>query len=94
MDALWTTHRDSGVAVRATAPTVVDRATTAKEQLLREAPDWSEHDAEVALRAVQRGHSGGDTDGWGALSEIHDVAVRDTMRRLVEEDHGAGHEPW
>jgi predicted transcriptional regulator len=29
---------------------------TARELLLREAPDWTEHDAEVALRAVQHEH--------------------------------------
>jgi hypothetical protein len=27
---------------------------TAKEQLLKEAPRWSEHEAEIALRAVKR----------------------------------------
>ncbi len=27
---------------------------TAKEQLLKEAPRWSEHEAEIALRAVER----------------------------------------
>jgi hypothetical protein len=34
------------------------------------------------------------TDLWGDLSEVHDVAVGETMRRLVEEEHGAGQEPW
>lgn len=29
---------------------------TAKELLMQEAPRWSEHDAEVALRAVEREH--------------------------------------
>lgn len=67
---------------------------TAKEQPLREAPAWSEHDAEVARRAVQREHAGRDTDGWGNLSEVHDVAVGETMQRLVEEEHRAGQEPW
>jgi hypothetical protein len=67
---------------------------TAKEQLLREAPDWSEHDAEVALRAVQREHARGDADGWGDISKVDDMAVGETMQRLVEEEHGAGYEPW
>lgn len=40
----------------------------AKEQLLREAPGWSEHDAEVALRAVQREHA------WAAAN------VREAIR--------------
>jgi len=53
---------------RLSAPTIIDRAITVKEQLLQEAPGWSEHDAEVALRAVQREH-GSDTDEWGDISK-------------------------
>jgi hypothetical protein len=48
----------------------------AKEQLLREAPGWSEHDAEVALRAVQRERARGGTEKW----DIHDAAFGETMQ--------------
>jgi len=67
---------------------------TAKEQLLQEAPDWSEHDAEIALRAVQREHAGYDGDDWGELSKVHEVAFGEAMKRLAGEERAAGHEPW
>jgi hypothetical protein len=74
--------------------TIIERAMTAKEQLLQEAPGWSEHDAEVALRAVRREHAGGNGDEWGELSRVHEVAFGETMKRLAEEERAAGHEPW
>ena len=67
---------------------------TAKEQLLQEAPAGSEHDAEIALRAVQRERTGGDSDGWGDMSTVHDAAFGDTMQRLAKEERAAGHERW
>jgi hypothetical protein len=67
---------------------------TAKEQLLQEAPAWSEHDAEIALRAVQRERTGDDSDEWGDMSTVHDAAFGDTMQRLAKEERAAGHEPW
>jgi hypothetical protein len=67
---------------------------TAKEQLLQEVPDWSEHDAEVALRAVQREHAGSVRDDWGEPSKVHEVAFGETMKGLAEEERAAGHEPW
>ena len=67
---------------------------TAKEQLLQEAPGWSERDAEIALRAVQREHTDGNGDAWGEISKVHEVAFGETMRRLAEEERAAGHEPW
>ncbi len=67
---------------------------TAKEQLLQEAPGWSEHDAEIALRAVQREHGGEGTDEWGDVSRLHDVAFGETMQRLAKEERAAGHKPW
>jgi hypothetical protein len=74
--------------------TIIERAMTAKEQLLQEAPDWSEHDAEIALRAVQREHTDGNGDEWGELSKVHGVAFGETMKRLAEEERAAGHKPW
>jgi hypothetical protein len=67
---------------------------TAKAQLLREAPGWSERDAEVALRAVRSEHAGDGADEWGVISKIHDGAFGEAMRRLAEEEHAAGQEPW
>lgn len=74
--------------------TIYHRAMTAKELLLQEAPRWSEHDAKIALRAVQHAHAGDGADEWGNLSEVHDVAFGETMRRLGEEERAAGQEPW
>lgn len=28
------------------------------------------------------------------MLSVHDVAVGETMQRLVEKERGAGHEPW
>ena len=67
---------------------------TAKEQLLQEAPGWSEHDAEIALRAVQREHGDDGADEWGDLSRLHDVAFGESMQRLANEERAAGHKPW
>ena len=67
---------------------------TAKEQLLQEASGWSEHDAEIALRAVQRDHAGDGADEWGDISGLHEVAFKETMQRLAKEERAAGHEPW
>lgn len=76
-----------------TPGTIIERAMTAKDQLLQEAPGWSEHDAEIALRAVQRKHADGN-DEWGELSKVHEVAFGETMERLAEEERAAGHKPW
>jgi hypothetical protein len=78
----------------APAATIIGRVMTAKEQLLQEAPAWSEHDAEIVLRAVQRERTGGDADERGDISTVHDAAFGDTMRRLSKEERAAGHEPW
>lgn len=63
---------------------------TAKEQLLQQAAGWSEHDAEVALRAVQREHAGSAVDGWGDLDEFSASASAAMLRRLDEEEAKAG----
>lgn len=67
---------------------------TAKEQLLQEAPGWSERDAKIALRAVQREHADDGGDEWGDLSKVHEVAFGETMKRLAAEERAVGHEPW
>lgn len=59
---------------------------TAKEQLLEEAPGWSEHDAKVALRAVQREHAGPVVDEWGNLDSFGDALMGDALRRLDEDE--------
>ena len=65
---------------------------TAKELLLKEAPSWSEHDAQVALAAVEREREDPviaafhdapeDDEPW---TEQEDVAVRE-----ADEDIAAG----
>jgi hypothetical protein len=64
---------------------------TAKEKLLQRAPHWSEEQAERALRAAE---SDGAVDGWGDLSQLHEVSSAETMRRLAKQERAAGHEPW
>jgi hypothetical protein len=59
---------------------------TAKEQLLREVPSWSEHDAEIALRAVEREHAGDTVGEWGDLDAQTDAAASRVMRDLAEEE--------
>ncbi len=69
---------------------------TAKELLLAEAPRWTEHDAEVALRAVEREHASDQQ-----RSEI-DAAIVASYTQTPQEDLGAGwaacqsirEEPW
>lgn len=63
---------------------------TAKEQLLQEAPAWGEHDAEVALRAVEREHAGHVVDEWGDLDAFTAQASVAGLRRLDEEEAKAG----
>lgn len=68
---------------------------TAKEKVLEMAPRWSEHDAEIALRAVEREHTAEDiVDEWGNLSAMRRASTPRKMRRLHEEEARAGHEPW
>jgi hypothetical protein len=63
------------------------RGITAKEKVLELAPRWSEHDAEIALRAVEREHEAGDiVDEWGNISELTGAAATQVMRDLAEEE--------
>jgi hypothetical protein len=64
---------------------------TAKEKLLQRAPNWREEQAERALRAAESDLA---SDGWGDLSQLHEVSSAETMRRLAEEERAAGHKPW
>jgi hypothetical protein len=70
---------------------------TAKELLLQEAPKWTEHDAKVALRAVEHEHeqegeheAGDIVDEWGNLSAMTRASTARAMRRLDEEEAAAG----
>jgi hypothetical protein len=66
---------------------------TAKEKLLERAPKWSEHDAEIALRAVEREHVGGSeraVDEWGDLDRFSARASLGVLRHLDEEEAKAG----
>lgn len=59
---------------------------TAKEKVLEMAPRWSEHDANVALRAVEREGNAGDSDEWGSISEMTGAAATQVMQDLAEEE--------
>jgi hypothetical protein len=66
---------------------------TAKQRLLSEAPRWSEHDAEVALRAVEREHAaqvGRNLDEWGDLDEFSVRASMAALLRLDDEEAASG----
>lgn len=70
--------------------TIIEAAMTAKEQLLLEVPGWSEHDAEIALRAVEREHASDTVDEWGDLDAQTDAAASRVMRDLAEEERLSG----
>lgn len=59
---------------------------TAKEKVLELAPRWSEHDAAIALRAVEHGHETGDIDDWGSISKMTGTAATQVMQDLAEEE--------
>ncbi|HEY7953216.1 MAG TPA: hypothetical protein VID70_09520 [Solirubrobacteraceae bacterium] len=52
---------------------------TAKERVLEQVPRWSEHDAEIALRAVELEH-----EAWGSVSQATDAAAAQVMQDLAE----------
>jgi hypothetical protein len=84
---------------RFTAKRTRMRGMTAKELLLERAPNWSEDEAEVALRAVEHRHAaqarpGDIVDDWGNLSAMTRASTARAMRRLAEEEAAAGHDPW
>lgn len=64
---------------------------TAKEKLLERAPNWTEEQAQRALRAAE---GDGAEDEWGDLSTVHDVNAREKMRHLAEEEQALGHKSW
>lgn len=60
---------------------------------MKEAPGWSEHDAQVALRAVEREHAdegSHEAETWGDLDEFSARASTPTLRRLDEQEAAAG----
>lgn len=60
---------------------------TAKETLLLQAPSWSEHDAEVALRAVEHEHEQTPVvDEWGNLDAQTDATTAMSIRDLDGEE--------
>jgi hypothetical protein len=66
---------------------------TAKEKLLKRVMIFSEAEADEALRLLAARRNEAE-NGWGNLSKVHEVAFGDSMRRLVESERSAGHEPW
>jgi hypothetical protein len=59
---------------------------TAREQVLAEAPGWTEEQAARALRAVARAA----IDQWGDLDAFSADASRAMLRRLDEDEAAAG----
>ncbi len=66
---------------------------TAKELVLKRAPNWSEEDAEVALRAVEHRHQhqhqdkpGDIVDVWGNLDAQTDATTAASMHDLDEQE--------
>jgi hypothetical protein len=60
---------------------------TAKEKVLEQAPRWSEHDAQIALRAVARERAMDDrADAWGSVSQATADAAVQVMRDLAQEE--------
>lgn len=64
---------------------------TAKEKLLERAPNWTEEQAQRALKAAE---GDGTKDEWGDLSTVHEVTTKEKMRRLAEEEQARGHKSW
>ena len=66
---------------------------TAKEQVLKEAPRWSEHEAEVALRAVER--EGDPVARWLDDAPFEDEEISAEEEAAVQEarDELAAGEP-
>jgi hypothetical protein len=68
---------------------------TTREKAHRLLDQLSEAELEAEyerLRAAVEGER--DVDEWGDLSKLHGVTSGETMRRLADEEHTAGHKPW
>jgi hypothetical protein len=66
---------------------------TAKELLLKEARCWSDHDAEIALRAVEREHREKPddlADEWGHPSATSRAATAAMLKRMDESESAEG----
>ncbi len=62
---------------------------TAKELVLREAPTWSEEQAERALRAAHV-EPGDVIDDWGNLSAMARASTSRAMRQMAAEEAAVG----
>jgi hypothetical protein len=62
---------------------------TAKELVLREAPTWSEEQAERALQAAHV-EPGDVIDNWGNLSSMGRASTSRAMHRMATEETAAG----
>ena len=61
---------------------------TAKEKVLERAPQWSEEQAERALRAAE-----GGVDDWGDIRAQTQALAEQADERLQAREHAAG-ETW
>lgn len=78
------------LAVAARSPRAIASATsigemTAKEKLLERAPDWSEEQAERALRAAE-----GSVDEWGDIGAQTQALSEQAEERLQARERATG----
>lgn len=67
---------------------------TTREKAHRLLDNLPESEVEPVLEFIVSRGGGGDVDDWGDPSRLHAVTTGETMRRLADEEHRAGHEPW
>jgi len=71
------------------SPVAKINGMTAKELVLREAPTWSEEQAERALQAAHV-EPGDVIDNWGNLSSMGRASTSRAMHRMATEETAAG----
>jgi hypothetical protein len=66
---------------------------TTREKAHKLLDELPESEIEPVLDFLASRHAG-EVDEWGNISQLHEVAFGETMRRLADEERRAGHEPW
>lgn len=67
---------------------------TTREKAHRLLDTLPESEVEPVLDFIVSRRGGGDIDGWGDLSSLHESTTGETMRRLADEERRAGHSSW
>lgn len=75
------------------------RLRTSRSALIREAVEEmlrqrSERGKIEALVAAYRAQPPATPDAWGTIDHSGDIATRETMQRLDDEEAAAGFDPW